>query len=407
MFDKIKNIVWELSMSDVAVQVVNEQREQHMPALTGVRFLAILHIFCFHLWVIYSMDKPEQFKNLLSDMSALPQTLQTFLANGWMSTSFFFLLSGFILAFIYWQPDGQLAMPKKKFWLLRATRIYPIHVLLVLLTILITAGYQYSQGASITLLISSAIATLTLTQAWVPSFVPLWSWPTWTISALVFLYVAMPFIMPMLARLSRRNMQILLGALPVVSLLPTCIYAFYFPPGAKPEQFWQIFIGSTPIFWLAHFVAGMLLTRVFSLSKFNREPRAESAQKVSWGDLAFVAVIVIGCTPGIEEPLKFFLRHGLIMPLYMLIIVDLARGNGVVARLLSIRLMSFLGETGFSIFIWQNMVMVACWMMVMINPVLGTHQFEGAMVGIVLLGIFSAYVIEQPLSKWLRRKYID
>ncbi|RZA05499.1 MAG: hypothetical protein EOO68_06475 [Moraxellaceae bacterium] len=95
------------------------------------------------------------------------------------------------------------------------------------------------------------------------------------------------------------------------------------------------------------------------------------------------------------------------MPLYMLIIVDLARGNGVVARLLSIRLMSFLGETGFSIFIWQNMVMVACWMMVMINPVLGTHQFKGAMVGIVLLGIFSAYVIEQPLSKWLRRKYID
>ncbi|HEY6528860.1 MAG TPA: acyltransferase [Cellvibrionaceae bacterium] len=397
-------------MSEVGIQVLDKQKEHnntHMPALTGVRFFAILHIFCFHLWVIYSMSKPEQFKNLLNDMSAVPQTLQTFLANGWMSTSFFFLLSGFILAFIYWQPDGQLAMPKKKFWLLRATRIYPIHVLLVLLTVLMTAGYQHSQGASIPLLISSAIATLTLMQAWVPSFVPLWSWPTWTISALVFLYVVMPFIMPMLAKLSRRNMQILLGALPFISLLPTCIYAFYFPPGAKPEQFWQIFIGSTPLFWLAHFIAGMLLTRIFSLSKFNRETMALSARKVSWGDLALVVVIVIACTPGIEEPFKFFLRHGLIMPLYMLIIVDLARGNGMMARLLSFRLMGFLGETGFSIFIWQNMVMVVCWMTVMINPAFGLHQFKAALAGIVLLGIFSTYVIEKPFSKWLRRKYIS
>jgi peptidoglycan/LPS O-acetylase OafA/YrhL len=95
------------------------------------------------------------------------------------------------------------------------------------------------------------------------------------------------------------------------------------------------------------------------------------------------------------------------MPLYMLIIVDLARGDGLVARLLSFRLMGFLGETGFSIFIWQNMVMVVCWMTVMINPALGLHQFKAALVGIVFLGIFSTYVIEKPFSKWLRRNYIS
>ncbi|HMW48823.1 MAG TPA: acyltransferase, partial [Cellvibrionaceae bacterium] len=371
---------------------------------TGVRFFAIVHIFCFHLWVIFAMPKEEQFKTLLSDMAQLPKTLQTFLANGWMSTSFFFLLSGFILAFIYWAPDGQLAMPKKKFWLLRITRIYPIHILLVLLTIALTAGYQISQGASVPLLISSAIATLTLTQAWNPNWVPVWSWPTWTVSALVFLYALMPYLMPRLAVLSRRSMVALLAALPFISLIPTCIYALYFPVGSKPEQFWQIFVGSTPVFWLAHFVAGMLLTRIFGLSRFNTLGISSAKKNLAWGDGAFLAVIAIGCIPDIAEPYKYFLRHGLMMPLYMLIIVDLARGNGLIARLLSFRVMSFLGETGFSIFIWQNMVMIICWIAVMANPALGAHQFKWALVGIVLLGVVSTYAFEKPFSKWLRQR---
>jgi peptidoglycan/LPS O-acetylase OafA/YrhL len=379
----------------------------YMQALTGVRFFAIMHIFCFHLWVIYNMQKEPQFKTLLSDMGQLPRVWQTFLANGWMSTSFFFLLSGFILAYIYWAPDGRLATSKKKFWLLRITRIYPIHIILVLLTIALTAGYQISQGASVPLLISSALATLSLTQAWNPHWVPLWSWPTWTISALVFLYALMPFLMPKLANLTPRSRIILLAALPVISILPTSVYAVYFPVGATPEQFWQIFIGSTPVFWLAHFVAGMLLSRVLGLSRFNPQSTPQVRRVFAWGDLACVAVIAIGCIPDIVEPYKYFLRHGLMMPLYMLIIVDLARGNGVIARLLSNRLMTFLGETGFAIFIWQNMVMIICWIVVMANPQLGAHQFKWAILGMILLGIISTYLFEKPFSKWLRLRLLQ
>lgn len=375
----------------------------YLPALSGVRFFAIVHIFCFHLWVIFAMPKEQAFKTLLGDMAQLPKTLQTFLANGWISTSFFFLLSGFILAFIYWAPDGQLALPKKKFWLLRMTRIYPIHMVLVLLIIPLTASYQVSQGASVPLLISSALATLTLTQAWNPSWVPIWSWPTWTISALVFLYGLMPYLMPRLAVLSRRSMIVLLALLPLISLIPTCIYALYFPLGVQPEQFWQIFVGSTPVFWLAHFVAGMLLTRIWGLSKFNAIGLPEAKPKLAWGDAAFIAVIAIGCIPDIVEPYKYFLRHGLMMPLYMVIIVDLARGNGLIARVLSLRLMGFLGETGFSIFIWQNMVMIICWIAVMVNPAFGAHQFKWAVMGIVVTGILSTYGFEKPLAARLRR----
>ena len=37
--------------------------------------------------------------------------------------------------------------------------------------------------------------------------------------------------------------------------------------------------------------------------------------------LALIVVIVIACIPGIEQPLKFFLRQGLLMPLFMVVVV--------------------------------------------------------------------------------------
>src|SRR5688572_26680836 len=384
----------------------DHQPQGYLPALTGIRFVAILHIFCFHLWVLFDMEKQPGMENLLRDMQELPAPLFTAIANGWMSTSFFFLLSGFILAYLYWGKDGQLSVPKKTFWLARAIRIYPIHLILILITFALTVGYQLSLGTSPGLLFASGVATITLMQAWYPDLVPVWSWPTWTISALVFLYAVMPFLLPGLAKLSRRAMILLLCVLPIISLLPTVIYAFYFPTGTEAPQFWKIFIGSTPLFWLAHFIAGILLTKVFTISRAQPLNHSVSNRWFAWGDLALLAVVLLACTQQIAEPFKFFLRHGLMMPLYMIIIVDLARGKGVAARLFSLPGTGFLGETGFSIFIWQNFVMMMCGAFIMFNPEQGQHQFMWAVVCTILLGIISTYLIEKPIARKLRRKWL-
>jgi len=381
------------------------QRTQ-LPALTGIRFVAILHIFCFHLWALFDMKKEPGMENLLRDMNDLPAPLLTAIANGWMSTSFFFLLSGFILAYIYWGKDGQLSIPKKTFWLARAFRIYPIHLILMLITLPMITVYQLSLGTSPGLLVASGLATISLTQAWYPDFVPIWSWPTWTISALVFLYAVFPFLLPQLARLSRRASICLLCALPFISLLPTGIFALYFPAGTEAPQFWKIFIGSTPLFWLAHFTAGILLSRLFMHSRADHVNTSAPKRWFAWGDLALIAAVVFACTLHIEEPFKFFLRHGLMMPLYMVIIVDLARGNGIAARIFSLPGTGFLGETGFSIFIWQNFVLMMCGVFIMFNPEAGQHQFIWALVGAILLGMISTYLIEKPIARKLRRKWL-
>lgn len=391
-------------MSQDINQNLSPNRSLHLPALTGIRFFAIFHIFLFHLWVLYDLEKSPETANLMSGMSVLPDGLITYLSNGWMSTSFFFLLSGFILSYLYWGQDGALTTPKKRFWIMRAARLYPMHIIILLITFAIVNGYVFSQGNSVLDAVAGGLATLTLVQSWYPPFVSMWSWPTWTLSALVFLYLAFPWLMPRLAKLSRRRMIQLLIALPFISLIPTCVYAVFFPSGSEPIQNWQIFIGSTPIFWLSHFIAGMLMTKIFGITRYNLDFKVAKPTWFAWGDVALLAVIGIACIPNIEEPFKYFFRHGLMMPLYIVIIIDLAKGRGVAARLFSLPGTGFLGETGFSIFIWQNLVMVACWIAISINPELGDYQLIYACVGIIILSIISTYGIEKPIARWIRRK---
>lgn len=46
-----------------------------LPALTGIRFFAIFHIFMFQFWSLYNLEKPERFSNSMIGFVDLPKTL--------------------------------------------------------------------------------------------------------------------------------------------------------------------------------------------------------------------------------------------------------------------------------------------------------------------------------------------
>lgn len=381
-----------------------EARGTYMPALTGIRFFAVFHIFLFHLLAAYGA-RTEEAKGLFASFDNAPATLLVFISRGWMSTSFFFLLSGFILAYLYWGQDGRLTMTRKRFWALRLTRIYPIHLIVMVILLLMLFPWNLQQGMPLSLLIPSALANLALVQAWYPPWVPIWSWPTWTISTLLFLYLITPWLMETMSRLSRQQLIGLMAALPFISVIPTIAYTVYVAKGGTPGMHLDIFIADTPIFWVPYFAAGMLITRIFALSRFDA--REYQQTWFSWGDAAFVVVIVIACVPGIEQPLKFFVRQGLLMPLYIVMIIDLARGRGLAARLFSLPGMGFLGETSYSIFIWQMLVMLIAHITIGMNPAIGPYQVWISIALIIVLAISSTFLVEKPLARRIRRRFID
>jgi peptidoglycan/LPS O-acetylase OafA/YrhL len=381
-------------------------------ALNGMRFFAVFHIFLYHLWSVRfeSPAKPAgQFANVFANMETFPAWLNNLLAHGFISTSFFFLLSGFILAYLYWAPDGGLSTTPRRFWWQRLTRVYPVHLIALAITFLLFLPRFWMDPSAppVPTAIASAIATATLTQAWFPPLVPVWSWPTWALSAVVFLYLVMPWLMRVMARLSRAQSIGLLAALPLISLLPTLIFLQFFPDGGQGRQNWQIFLGSTPLFWVPHFAAGMLMSRIFGISRFETAWREKSKPWISLGDVALIAVIAICLMDPQGRAWRHILRHGALMPLYMLVLYDLAIGRGFVARLFSLPGMGFLGQTSFSIFVWQNLFLALGYMMVMAMPESKTISFWFAVIGVTVMSVISTYWIEKPLAKRLRRRYTE
>jgi len=351
-------------------------------------------------------NKEGPLAKAFANMDGFPAWLSNFLAHGYLSTSFFFLLSGFILAYLYWRPTGELSTSRQRFWWQRFTRVYPAHLIALVVSILLfLPRYWMDPNApSIPLSVASGVATATLTQAWVPPLVPVWSWPTWALSAVVFLYLIMPWLMRMLAKLSHSQAMGMLILCPLISLVPTLVFLQFFPDGGEGSQNWQIFIGSNPLFWVAHFAAGMLMSRVFAISRFETAWREKSRPWVSLGDLALIAVIVISVMEPHDRAWRHILRHGALLPLYMVALYDLALGRGFIARIFSLPGMGFLGQLSFSIFIWQNLFLALGIGMGMAFPDSTSVSFWFAVIGLMVMAMISTFYIEKPLARRLRRR---
>jgi peptidoglycan/LPS O-acetylase OafA/YrhL len=105
------------------------QCRPRLPALTGVRIFAALHIYFFHL-------KQANDAGLLKFplISQLPTPLANLIGRGYISTGFFFALSGFLLAYAYLKPTGRPASAPATFWKGRFWRLYPLYLLSLLLS---------------------------------------------------------------------------------------------------------------------------------------------------------------------------------------------------------------------------------------------------------------------------------
>ena len=92
--------------------------KNQLDALTGLRFLAALHVVVFHSRSLFS---------------AAPQAIQDFLFTGSVAVALFFTLSGFVLTINYAAPDRSAIPNLRQFWAARFARIYPLYLVAFIL----------------------------------------------------------------------------------------------------------------------------------------------------------------------------------------------------------------------------------------------------------------------------------
>jgi peptidoglycan/LPS O-acetylase OafA/YrhL len=271
-------------------------------------------------------------------LDAWPSFAQAIISHGFVGVSFFFVLSGFILAYSY---SGMMHGRKvrKSFWLARCARILPAYffaffVYLPIAIYAILAAEQPLDAALNAILI--ALFHLTLTQAWIPGAALAWNSPAWSLSVEAFFYLLFPSLLPKIESLSTRGIlliaiaayaasQILAFAVGEVgsAVLATAMNDFSNsgPLGVEASSLFYMYF---PIFRLPEFIFGAALGLIFV-----RQPPITAQMRR--------ALLLLGSL-GFLFGFLFLERHvppaaisnGLLMPFLGLILFGLARSQSKV-----------------------------------------------------------------------------
>jgi peptidoglycan/LPS O-acetylase OafA/YrhL len=299
-------------------------------------------------------------------------------AQGSAGVSFFFILSGFVLAWSA-RPGDTAA----RFWRRRFAKIYPNHFV----TFLGAAGILLIKGLGIGLL--AATANLLLIQAWFP-YEHIYfgmNTPSWSLACEAFFYALFPLVYRgVLALRGRWLWPAALGALALVWLIPALVQ-----PLPEDWHYWLIWI--FPVARLPEFVAGMLLARIVRDGRWI-------GLSLGWA----TAITVVVYLAARWVPFDARIVAATAVPFALLIAAAGAADVAGKATLWRHRWAVFLGEISYAFYLVHQLVLRV------VKFGLGSHQSipievvaaVGAL-GITVLLSWLLYIwVEQPMMRILK-----
>jgi|688.fasta_scaffold31444_3 peptidoglycan/LPS O-acetylase OafA/YrhL len=351
--------------------------------LTGLRFFAALSVIFVHA-LNEGLGRDAGYEQLAAS-----------------AVAFFFVLSGFILTYVY---DQRLTWSKVPEYLVaRWARIWPLH-----LTCLVFIAVLFSLRGYLTWNTETVwrfITNLFLVQSWIPILGwPLaFNGPAWSISTELGFYLAFPLL---LIAGRRRFWPILLGtALVSLGGLAWLQYRAI----AHPE-FWPLASEISychPLIRVIDFVIGMATGKLFLLGSKNRatgSPQTDGFVGWCYGTLfellALGVFVGVGWAASRSGPLHFWwIDRGLVLidywslcggamllPFAFLIWV-LAWSRGMFAQFLRQPLIVWLGEVSFAFYLVQIPVIS------LLNPWFAEAKLPASVVVGMVIGISLAVAI--------------
>lgn len=318
-------------------------------ALTGLRFLAAMMVFCFHL------DSSLKTKVLYGPV-------------GGIAVSFFFVLSGFILTYVY--RDRLKWGGLKRFYFTRWARIWPLHAVCLLATL-----WLIPYAPKVDFHCARLVSHWLLLQSWIPDLAYLLSYNgvAWSISAEAFFYLMFPLFL--LGGL--RNFWWKCAA--TVAFTALALFAMTqvtaTPESAKVVNMFHI-SHFNPAMRLLEFVSGMATAYLFMSTRFrsvrilqiSRWPVvAQTVIEISALALAAFSFYIlqwlgyygwISRGLGLGRQVSYWMVYCGGMPFHALCIFVFAQSNGWVGRFFSTKLLIFLGEISFALYMVHRLIIL-------------------------------------------------
>ncbi|MCW7945106.1 macrolide O-acyltransferase [Streptomyces hygroscopicus] len=211
-----------------------------LPSLTGMRWMAAFLVFVYHV---------RNFGYFGGEGGRL---VDWAFGAGSAGVSFFFILSGFVLAWTAREGDSA-----RVFWLRRLARVYPVHLVTALLALTLSLTLVPALSPSGT---SETLANLLLVSSWKRDWWQALNPVSWSLTCEAFFYATFPALYAALRRIGPRSLTavaVVSGALVIVLPWANIHYA--------PDWI----LASFPAARLPEFVLGAALGRLVRLGAWR------------------------------------------------------------------------------------------------------------------------------------------
>lgn len=347
-------------------------RKEKFPALTGIRAMGAAAVFFVHL----PFDIGYK---LVIDVMA-----------------FFFVLSGFLITYLYYENAAVKAGRLKNYFVNRFARIYPVYFLLVTIAIFLRHDFRAV----------FLFKNYTLTHALFYNQPDRAIQQSWSITVEECFYLLAPLIMYLI-----RRFNYVIALLFAVSLSGIALLISTFPISFLHTS--QFVFSVTFFGHFFEFFCGILLALIL-LKKKSTDSITLKGKRYTIagiaGILLCIAILLYSNNMNdINQQPQFILINNFILPIPVAILYyGLIREKSIVSWFLSGKLMGLLGRTSYTFYLAHVMIIDYIAM-----PFLESrfHQSYNLFVLLVfiltqLIAFFIYSFYEEPLNRWIRKKLI-
>lgn len=308
-------------------------KNTHIKPLTSMRFIFCLMVFLSHITDILND----------SEILIVKMVSSSIFTEGYLGVSFFFILSGFILSYTYQEKIITGKVSNKEFIINRITRIYPLHILTLLISIpLVFVNIEGILNGII------QFVNMFINIFLIQSFIPIkgiyfgFNSPSWSISNELFFYLLTPYLFRNFINEIKTNRFILILGLMVVVIIGI---------QTIPISYHHSIFYINPIVRLLDFIIGIYLYEIYKSNNI----KGLNFTKSSLVEILSISLFIV-----------FFYFHNDIPKVYrysvyywipmLFIIYVFSVGKGLLSNMLSNRIFVYLGEISFGFYLIHLLV---------------------------------------------------
>ena len=319
--------------------------------LTSLRFFFAIMVFVSHLSYLEKSSNP-----ILSNLFI------NFFSEGYIGVSFFFILSGFILSYNYYEKITTGQYPFKLFYINRFSRIYPLHILTFLISFIFVSEYFIENPI---FYFKTSLIHIFLLQSFfkIPKIHINFNPPSWSISNEIFFYFLTPILFFAFFKLKKYVIKIIVVILIIIFLI--------IGMSVLPSKFARFIFYVNPLIRVFDFIMGIFLYLIYKKINFQNFSKLYSTI------LELLSIIIFSIFLTFHKDVSQVYRYSIYYWLPILFIIFIfSNQNGWISKLLSQKVFIYLGEISFGFYMIHFLAIRLYFTYFYVDPQINSGYFE-------------------------------